>query len=1075
MKFFYFSIICLFGLSVLCPSCRYGVSTSLSNEQRTSTRLAGNQLHTPTPTQKPTPTITPTAYVGPVKIYGYVKDNNDNPVDMNIMIEGSNIGYQGSVSTDTGGYYEMQLPYALQFIVSIGPNPDQQIGRYSFPANYLPQRKLVDATAAEIKVDFIVVDGGVLWLKAYTTSGIEMMTQDFLDTSKVGAYPVGVFPYGESIQAKHDSFPLYWGWVQNSNKNIPCLILPSNEPVEIWVLWRLPEVGTTFIHADNDGLGFTTNLEEVTSINLIFETARTEYRKTVNQFQALIDLGYLFTDPITALLDSAQQNLLIAQNYQKGGSDNTSAVYSYKVLTQVIKAREQYVLERAQQDIENNRKGNVTVTLSDEQGNAFSNATIHYQQISHDFIISAGWPSPDNYATLHEAGFEYSLSESWWGQVEINDGEYRFPDASIEEQEKAGFGYIMKTGIWLMPNYPPAIPGFVKTMSPEELSSQIYQYNFDYVTHYLDRIRLYQILGEPEYPQAYPFTLQELIDIIKSSNLGVKNADSSLPTYILIAHPFFKSFFVDNLSYSVVYDQFGSLITGAKGYPSPINSGYELLIELKSNGVDFQSIGLEYAFGAPFPSIDLGIYANSLDFYSSLNKEVFIDEIFYPTLEEYPEVEKWWEFYGGWHQGFTNAVQAEWASSTLTIAFSKPNVIGYDWSTTRDGPTDYYLVGTGLFRRDGVTPRPVLNAIKDLIGSWTTAGVVEADEDGRFSFRGYAGEYELTITTEQGRTYHSYVHVSEQQDNLQNLMVDTIPPKIQSVSIEPKDVKNGETFQIKVQADESELLLAVDVSMLDSTQPTPIPLNEESSGFYVSEVTISVLNTFVDGMKTLNIYAIDKGGNETDATININLGNPPSSVDLIPPNDDFGGTTINGTKWVLDTVPCGEVTQNDTLIFKTSGTVASCITRVLSTWQLMGDFDVQVNFQSGADWHQPSNDHIDTAFLGVHIEGQGYQIARQIRSTDNNQELFYAWSSAGNLNEEISTSALSGILRLIRVGTNLTLLYNTGEGWQVLSQTRVPAKEAQVYFGNASINASLSFTTYFDDFLINSGITTYRP
>ncbi|MBU4350251.1 hypothetical protein KJ599_08020 [bacterium] len=1018
-----------------------------------------------------TPTLIP--YEGPVNIYGYAKDVSGNPLEIIVAFEGFGVGDQGYVKTGSNGYYEKQVAGSIQYIVSVEPGRTQQIGKYSFPANYLPERKLVIRNGPEARVDFVVRDGGILWLKAYNESGIEMATRDFLDASKVGAFPVGTFPYGESIEDKYNGFPLFWGWIENSNKNIPLLMLPPNEEVEIWVVWRLPEVGTTFLHADNDGKGFTVKIENITPINLVYEFARTEYRETSLQYEQFQEAGFTFSKVIADSLEIAHRNMAHADSFHQQGLENESAVYSYKVLMNVIKAREKLVLEKAQLDIEKYRKGDVTLIFVDDRGNTLSNSKVEYKQNSHDFIFSSGWPTPQQYESLRAAGIEYSFFEAWWGEVETNDGVYNFPDSALAMQEQAGLGYIMKTGLWLLPNYPPAIPKFAATMSPSELSSQAYQYSYDYVSHYKGKIKMYNALGEPEFSQAYQFTLDELIDITESSSLGAKSADPNLPTYILIAHPIFKSLLMTDVNYSVNYDQFGKVLPEAFSFPSPTRSGYEFLLALEEAGVDFNAIGLEYAFGAPYPSIDLGLFENTLNFYSMLNKKVFVDEIFYPTMEEYPDIDKWWEHYGGWHEGFTDKTQADWAASTLTIAFSKPYVNGYQWGTTNDGPPEYYLNGNGLFHKDKVTPRLALYAIGDLIKSWTTTGNDITDNTGSLTFRGFGGDYYLAITTDDGQVYHANTHVTEQQNNTIKITVDTTPPVLKSVSTEQIMVKNGAAIEIRVDAGEAGLVVTADVSQLDSTKTNPILLNQEQDGTYKGSVTISLANTTTNGIKTLALNAVDNWGNVGTSTIEIELKNPPPILDTVPPNDNFDGTVLDVTRWRIDNSGGGVVKQDGRLIVSTDRAQAFSIARARSVWGFTGDFDIQVDFQIGKGWSLPVNDHLDGAYLGVSIAGQDYHITRLIISDGTNK--FYVWSTTGTLKGEILKDALTGKYRLIRAGTTLALLYDTGSGWQELANVSVPSSPAQVYLGNGSINASQAFTTYFDNFHINLGLTTYIP
>ena len=167
------------------------------------------------------------------------------------------------------------------------------------------------------------------------------------------------------------------------------------------------------------------------------------------------------------------------------------------------------------------------------------------------------------------------------------------------------------------------------------------------------------------------------------------------------------------------------------------------------------------------------------------------------------------------------------------------------------------------------------------------------------------------------------------------------------------------------------------------------------------------------------------------------------------------------------------LSQDGRLIVSTDGTQASAGAGVAGNWLFPGDFDVQVDFQIGEDWSAPRHDHVDAAYLSVEIAQQNYRITRLGLPGDQGQ--FMAWSSTGALTKTIKTDAHAGKYRLTRSGTTLTLFFEIGKAWQELESTTVPASPAQVVMGNGSVNASQAFTTYFDNFQINSGLTTYRP
>ncbi len=110
--------------------------------------------------------------------------------------------------------------------------------------------------------------------------------------------------------------------------------------------------------------------------------------------------------------------------------------------------------------------------------------------------------------------------------------------------------------------------------------------------------------------------------------------------------------------------------------------------------------------------------------------------------------------------------------------------------------------------------------------------------------------------------------------------------------------------------------------------------------------------------------------------------------------------------------------------------------------------------------------------MGVVIDGQEYDVTRHRRP---GEDILFAWSSTDNLHASKTTSVLTGKFRLVRFGTTLTLLFDIGDGWQVMTNTAVPADPAQVRLGNGSVGASMGFSTFFDNFHINSGVTTLMP
>jgi hypothetical protein len=91
------------------------------------------------------------------------------------------------------------------------------------------------------------------------------------------------------------------------------------------------------------------------------------------------------------------------------------------------------------------------------------------------------------------------------------------------------------------------------------------------------------------------------------------------------------------------------------------------------------------------------------------------------------------------------AWQAKEAVRLYTILFSHPAVEALTWWDF----CDFYAwqrAPAGFLRRD-MTPKPMYLALKDLIkNQWWTQTNLKTDQNGETSFRGFLGDYNITVT-----------------------------------------------------------------------------------------------------------------------------------------------------------------------------------------------------------------------------------------------------------------------------------------------------------------------------------------
>jgi hypothetical protein len=303
---------------------------------------------------------------------------------------------------------------------------------------------------------------------------------------------------------------------------------------------------------------------------------------------------------------------------------------------------------------------------------------------------------------------------------------------------------------------------------------------------------------------------------------------------------------------------------------------------------------------------------------------------------------------------------------------------------------------------------------------------------------------------------------------------DDDPPVFESVLASPGTLGNGGVLTLVVDLGQTHHFVTVDPRPLDDGSNGLVVLIDQGDGTYTRDIPISLWNTQPNGVKTLMIQAMDFWSNASSTTVNVTLDNPPAALDWHPPDDDFSGTDIDWRKWMESSVTGGGSISQDERLIAATGTDLTSSVLAQSTWAFSGDFDAQVEFEIGSGWGQPASGHLGGATFGVMIDGQSYHMTRIRR--DNGDDNFLLWSSDPLVDPEeaLAHDVLSGRYRLMRVGTRLYFCFDTGSGWVKFGETTVPAGPAVVYLGVGSNDAGQSFTTYFDDFKINAGLTTYR-
>jgi hypothetical protein len=391
-----------------------------------------------------------------------------------------------------------------------------------------------------------------------------------------------------------------------------------------------------------------------------------------------------------------------------------------------------------QQDAGLYRKGNATIKIIDEAGNPLSSLNLSYAQVSHDFLFGVGvtnseYPSYYElpvFALLRDAGVNYALPYLTW-KLTTESSDWIEQAYKPRELRDMGFTLVGHCLVWFYDEYG-NLPAYAKQLSFEELKKEVKAHVSDVVARYKDWINIWDI-NEPnfQYTNSLNLTETQWVEICKTASETIKEADPDG---------------------RVLMNMLPADVPHIAYYP------IKFLKRLVAEGVQFDIIGLELYGHERTPSVpldgngypQLSWVSKRLDEFSRLGKPVFLSEIGVPSKP-------------------SEETQAEWLKQVYTLAFSKPYVQSITWYNIYAPKSDPFYPDSGLFRTVKPSPEPKLAYYthKELVSQWTTTGTGKTDENGTLHFRGYAGEYAISVAGYENST----IHVSEARENVFTILL----------------------------------------------------------------------------------------------------------------------------------------------------------------------------------------------------------------------------------------------------------------------------------------------------------------
>lgn len=416
--------------------------------------------------------------------------------------------------------------------------------------------------------------------------------------------------------------------------------------------------------------------------------------------------------------------------------------------------QKEMVEKRVAEGIETYRKGDGRIKVIDKDGKPIVNAKLKLNQKSHEFRFGANLfmldemesaEKNEKYKKYFSDVFNMATLPFYWSTLEPERGKPRYakdspkvyrrpaPDLCMEFCEEHGIE-PREHGL----AYEHFFPKWLYDADIDEIKAELERRYAEISERYADRIPTIEVTNEMEWQKGVTKFYDE-------------------PEYIKYCFKLAEKYFPNN---QLCINEGTGLVW--KDRCRATDKYYAYIEANMLKGARIDAIGMQYHlfnrreghYDATRQTLDPMSLYKHLDLYSNFGKPLQITEVTVPSYSWEAEDEE---------------LQAETIEKLYSVWFSHPNVeqiiywnlvdgYAHVWSpdptkvtATQGNMTagENYYHG-GLLRFD-MSPKPAYYKIKELLQEkWHTEAEVTSDADGRADFRGFYGDYEVTVETDRG-------------------------------------------------------------------------------------------------------------------------------------------------------------------------------------------------------------------------------------------------------------------------------------------------------------------------------------
>jgi hypothetical protein len=385
-------------------------------------------------------------------------------------------------------------------------------------------------------------------------------------------------------------------------------------------------------------------------------------------------------------------------------------------------AQERFMLEVVEPNILKHRTSDVAIRLVDEEGRPLVGAQVNIEQVSrafgigsalHHFETPAAYPPDFRAPPVHpielerfKEVFNYSVIgfSGKWVTIEPKEGERHYEDLD---------GYVdwcTKNGIRIEYHFVTGYePEWMKTKSPAEQQEAVVRHAKALIERYGDRIDTWQVINERRLQHAAPVVFEIFRKRLPGAKLGVSHC---------------ARFYAER--------------SGERRW-TDLMRGWDSAEQLTREGatVDYFGVHAHRPFGTWW---DPRTMYEVLDAYAAKGVRVHITET---GISHRGKIEGS-VLSGEWNE----TLQAEYLRRFLSVCYSHPNV----------DVVNFWGFGPKTWQKDiglldeNYAPRPAFDVLKRLVQeTWKTKTEARSDRNGHLRFRGFHGDYVLSVSDAAGR------------------------------------------------------------------------------------------------------------------------------------------------------------------------------------------------------------------------------------------------------------------------------------------------------------------------------------